>query len=105
MRTLVRTNGKENLVAKNVCDLVTPPVPQRHEIQTLTSNQVQRLLQAAREHKLEALLTVAVATGMRRGELLGLHWQVVDFKTRSVYVRRTVGRIGKFGIVESELKT
>jgi integrase len=96
---------KWNLVARNVCDLVTPPVPQRHEIQTLTSDQVQRLLQAAREHKLEALLTVAVGTGMRRGELLGLHWQDIDFKTRSLYVRRSVNRIGKFGIVESEPKT
>ena len=96
---------KWNLVARNVCDLVTPPLPQRHEIQTLTPDQVQRLLQAAREHKLEALLTVAVATGMRRGELLGLHWQDIDFKTRSIYVRRSVGRIGKFGIVESEPKT
>ena len=96
---------KWNLVARNVCDLVTPPLPQRHEIQTLTPDQVQRLLQAAREHKLEALLTVAVATGMWRGELLGLHWQDIDFKTRSIYVRRSVGRIGKFGIVESEPKT
>jgi integrase len=96
---------KWNLVARNVCDLVTPPVPQRHEIQTLTSDQVQQLLQAAQEHKLEALLTVAVATGMRRGELLGLHWQDIDFKTRSIYVRRTVSRIGKFGILESEPKT
>jgi integrase len=96
---------KWNLVARNVCDLVTPPVPKRHEIQTLTPDQVQRLLQTAREHRLEALLTVAVATGMRRGELLGLHWQDIDFKTRSLYVRRTVGRIGKFGIVESEPKT
>lgn len=96
---------KWNLVARNVCDLVTPPVPQRHEIQTLTSDQVQRLLHVARGHKLEALLTVAVATGMRRGELLGLHWQDIDFKTRSLYVRRSVNRIGKFGIVESEPKT
>jgi integrase len=66
---------------------------------------VQRLLRAALEHKLEALLTVAVAAGMRRGELLGLHWQDIDFKTRSLYVRRLVNRIGKFGVMESEPKT
>lgn len=96
---------KWNLLARNVCDLVTPPVPKRHEIQPLTPEQAQHLLQAAHEHKLEALLTVAVTTGMRRGELLGLHWQDIDFKTRSLYVRRTVNRIGTFGIVESEPKT
>lgn len=38
---------KWNLVAKNVCDLVTSPVPQRREMQTLTHEQVQCLLQAA----------------------------------------------------------
>lgn len=94
-----------NLVAKNVCDLVTPPKQGRSEIQPLTSEQAQCLLKAARTHKLEALLTVAVATGMRRGELLGLHWQDIDFEARCLYVRRTVGRVGKFGVVESEPKT
>ena len=96
---------KWNLIARNVCDLVTPPVPQQHEVQPLTPEQAQRLLQVAREHKLETLLTVAIATGMRRGELLGLHWQDVDFNEGCLYVRRTVGRIGKFGVVLSEPKT
>jgi len=96
---------KWNLVGRNVCDLVNPPIPKRHEIQPLTWEQAQRLLKAAHDHKLEALLTVAITTGMRRGELLGLHWQDIDFKTRSLYVRRSVNRIGKFGIVESEPKT
>ena len=96
---------KWNLVGRNVCDLVTPPIPQRHEIQPLTPEQAQRLLQVARERKLETLLTVAVATGMRRGELLGLHWHDIDFNEGCLYVRRTVGRIGKFGVVVSEPKT
>lgn len=94
-----------NLVGRNVCDLVTPPVPQRHEMQPLTTEQAQRLLQAAHEYKLETLLTVAIATGMRRGELLGLHWQDIDFNEGCLRVQRTVGRIGKFGVVVSEPKT
>jgi len=96
---------KWNLMARDVCDLATPPIPKRHEIQPLTLEQARQLLQAARAHKLEALLTMAITTGMRRGELLGLHWQDIDFKTRSLHVRRTVNRIGKFGLVESEPKT
>jgi site-specific recombinase XerD len=43
----------------------------KHEIQTLTQEQAHKLLEAAHGHRLEALLTVAVTTGMRRGELLG----------------------------------
>jgi integrase len=96
---------KWNLVGRNVCDLVSPPVPKRHEIQPLTLEQAQRLLQAAREHKLETLLTLALATGMRRGELLGLRWQDVDFEAGCLHVRRSVGRTGRYGLIESEPKT
>jgi integrase len=96
---------KWNLIARNVCDLATPPSPKRHEMKPLTPEQAQRLLEVAREHKLEALLTLAVTTGMRRGELLALHWQDIDFNEGSLYVRRTISRIGKFGLVVSEPKT
>ena len=73
---------KWNLIARNVCDLVTPPKLKRREMQTLAPEQAQRLLQVARGHRFEALLTVAIATGMRRGELLGLHWQDIDFDAK-----------------------
>ena len=96
---------KWNLVGRNVCDLVSSPIPKRHEIQPLTQEQAQRLLKAAHDHKLEALLTVALTTGMRRGELLGLHWQDIDLNTGSIQVRRSVNRIGKHGFVVSEPKT
>jgi integrase len=74
-------------------------------MQPLTPEQAQRLLEVASGHKLEALLTVALATGMRRGELFGLHWQDVDFTEECLYVRRSVRRLGKFGVVVSEPKT
>ncbi|MGI9056997.1 MAG: tyrosine-type recombinase/integrase [Ktedonobacteraceae bacterium] len=96
---------KWNLIGRNVCDLVNSPIPKRHEIQPLTQEQAQRLLKAAHDHKLEALLTVAVTTGMRRGELLGLHWQDINLRTGSLQVKRTVNRIGKYGLVVSEPKT
>jgi integrase len=48
---------------------------------------------------------MAITTGMRRGELLGLHWQDIDLKTGSLQVRRSVNRIGKHGLVVSEPKT
>jgi integrase len=96
---------KWNLVGRNVCDLVSPPVPKRHEIQPLTPEQAQRLLRAAREHKLETLLTLALATGMRRGELLGLRWQDIDFEVGCLHVRHSVGRVGRYGMIKSEPKT
>ncbi|MBV9691594.1 MAG: site-specific integrase [Ktedonobacteraceae bacterium] len=96
---------KWNLIARNVCDVVTPPVPRQHEIQPLDQEQAKRFLQAVHNHKLEALLTMALVTGMRRGELLGLHWQDIDLETGSVQIRRSVNRVGGFGLQESEPKT
>jgi len=68
------TAANWGLVSRNVCDLVSPPRKQQFEIQPLTMEQKQRLLATVRGHKWEALFTLALATGMRLGELLGLKW-------------------------------
>src|SRR5207244_438340 len=44
-------------------------------------------------------------TGMRRGELLALRWQDIDFTNRSLYIRRTANYYPGFGHVENEPKT
>ncbi|HVB25217.1 MAG TPA: site-specific integrase [Ktedonobacteraceae bacterium] len=71
--------------------------------------QVHRLLTAARGHRQEALFSLALATGMRRGEILGLKWQDINFTTSTLQIRRILTRIptrmpGK-GYVEAEPKT
>jgi len=82
------------LVARNVSDDVTPPRETRpNRRQALTPQQAQQLLEAARGHRLEAMITLALATGMRRGELLALRWQDIDFQQKCLYVRRSVSRL------------
>ncbi len=103
---------KWSLIPRNVCELVTPPRRERFEVQPLTAEQAHRLLEAARGHHMEALFKLALATGMRRGELMGLKWQDIDFSTNTLQIRRTLSRIpskmsdekGK-GYEESEPKT
>lgn len=97
------------LVPRNVCDLIAPPHAEGFEIQPLTMEQAHRLLTAARGHRLEALFTLALATGMRRGELLALKWQDSNFTAGTLQIRRILTRIpskmpGK-GYVETEPKT
>jgi len=99
-----------NLISRNVCDAVTPPHVKRFEIQPLNSEQVQQLLAAAVGHRLEALFVLALATGMRRGELLALKWQDIHFATGTLQVRRVLTHMpaklnGKGGYVEAEPKT
>jgi integrase len=81
---------KMGLIARNVCDVVSPPRKQHEEIHPLTAEQSRRLLDAAKGHPQEALFVLALATGMRRGELLGLKWQDIDFTAGVLHVRRAL---------------
>jgi integrase len=56
--------------------------------------ETRRLLETAHEERLEALYVVAVTTGMRQGELLGLKWHDVDLEAGTLSVRRTLTRHG-----------
>jgi integrase len=61
-------------------------------MQPLSAHEARRLLDAARGGRLEALYVLAIHTGMRRGELLGLKWSDVDPDNATVRVRRTLTR-------------
>lgn len=94
-----------NLVTRNVCDVVLPPRAPRAEHPVLTIDQARHLLRVARGHRLEGLLTLVIATGMRKGELVALKWEDINFEEGSLQIRRSMARIGSHGIVTKEPKT
>ncbi len=103
------TAVKWNLVARNVCDLVSPPRRKQFEVHPLTLDQVHKLLTVVNGHEMEALFKLALATGLRRGELMGLKWQDINVDAGVLQVRRILSRVpskmpGK-GYVEAEPKT
>lgn len=63
---------KWSLIPRNVTEAVDPPREQKTEISPLNEGEVRKLLEAVRGDKLEALYVLAITTGMRSGELLGL---------------------------------
>jgi integrase len=58
--------------------------------------QVKALLEAASEGRLEALYVMAIHTGLRRGELLGLKWTDTDSEAGTLTVRRSLDVDGTF---------
>ena len=99
---------KWGFIPRNVCDLVTPPRKARFEMQPFSIEQVQTFLETVQGHRWEALFTLALATGMRQGELLGLKWQDINFATQTLQVRRILTRIQSATTkvyVEAEPKT
>lgn len=92
------------LVQRNILDMVEVPRMLHHEMKTLSAEQAQQLLAVARGNRLEALYVMALATGMRQGELLALRWHDVDLDGGSLQVRAAV-HYTKDGYVFAEPKT
>ena len=80
------------LVARNAAALSEAPRHEAREIQPLSPEQAKTLLASVVGHRLEALITVAVGLGLRRGEALGLRWRDVDLKAGTLSVRHTLER-------------
>ncbi len=80
----------DDLIPRNVTEAVKAPRPVSKEMQPLNLGQARTLLEAARGEKLEALYVLALTTGMRQGELLGLKWEDVNVESGILHVRRTL---------------
>lgn len=76
------------LIPRNPCDAVKPLKVASTEMQLWTAQEAARFLDSARPHRLFALFYLAMSTGLRRGELLGLRWQ--DIGEGCLYVRQAV---------------
>jgi integrase len=109
LRRALQDAVRWSLVSSNVCDKVTPPRQVKFESQALSAEQVKQLLEVAKGSPIEVLLTLALTTGMRVGEMIALRWADIDFQDGSLQVRHTVSRVGKRfqenGLVENDPKT
>ena len=85
----------------NACEL---PKVEHQEMQTIPAEQLQAFLQEAKATGVYEMYYIELATGLRRGELLGLKWTDIDWKNGVIKVKRQVARING-EIVEAPLKT
>ena len=85
----------------NACEL---PKVEHQEMQTIPAEQLQAFLDEARATGVYEMYYIELATGLRRGELLGLKWQDIDWKNGIIKVRRQGARVDG-QIVEAPLKT
>jgi integrase len=93
------------LVNFNVADGLKLPKYERHKARFLTPEQARLLLQEAEKKDLDALIALALITGLRRGEVLGLRWDDIDFDNKVLRISRTVNYYPNYGFVEGKPKT
>jgi integrase len=96
----------EEEIGKNVASLVKVPKPRRRRIKPWSVVEAGRFLAdgLAREDPLFAAWVLVLCLGLRRGEVLGLTWQSVDFDAGELYVDHQIQRAGK-EILHRETKT
>jgi integrase len=61
-------------------------------IRVLTPQEIQAFLNAVDDQKYKTLFLLAVMSGARQGELLGLKWSDVDWQNKQVHIQRTFSR-------------
>jgi len=77
----------------NPCDGVEKPRADRQEMQPLSAVEARQMLNVTREHRLSALMVLALSTGMRQGELFGLSWDAVDLDRGILHVRQQLTNV------------
>ena len=70
---------KLDLIPGNPVDKVERPKPERYMAAYYTAEEMEQLFEAARGHRLELIIQFAAFYGLRRGEVLGLRWDAIDF--------------------------
>ena len=82
------------ILARNPAATVDLPAGRGFDVHALSAEDAKAVLEAVRGDIIEPLVTVALLTGLRQGEALGLRWSDVDLDGGHIAVRRTVHRSG-----------
>ncbi|WP_049576213.1 tyrosine-type recombinase/integrase [Streptomyces sp. SBT349] len=104
LRNALNRARREELVTRNVAELVDMPRTDPQERKPWTAKEAITFLGTARQHRLYAALVLLLTLGLRRGELLGLRWQDIDFENEQFTPVRQVQR-EKGKLVLKKLKT
>lgn len=105
LRDALHEAVRQRLIHTNPVDLVRAPRQDPKQVEAFTLQEVQALDKAAAGQRLEALIRISWRTGLRLGELLGLHWDAVDLDGRTITVRSSLVEADGKRIMQESAKT
>ena len=95
---------KDGLIKKNPILGVKLPPPEQKEMKVLSKEEIQRFLIQAKAEGMYELFLLELTTGLRRGEILALTWDDLNFETGELHISKQVTPVGGKNII-SEPKT
>lgn len=105
-RTALDKAVQDGLIRVNPAADCKLPAQTVNEMHVLTREEMQRFLIQAKEEGYFELFLLELATGLRRGEVLALQWDDLDFDTGALHIQRQVYRAnGKLVVSEPKTKT
>jgi integrase len=87
-----------------VATLAKPPLLEKRVLRVFSLEEAAQFLEVVKGHRLEALFTVALALGLREGEILGLRWQDVDLEAGRLQVVKSLQRVKRPGEKKGRLE-
>jgi integrase len=90
LRLVLASAVRSGTLTHNVATAQKPPKVEEREIEILSFEQVADVRAKLRGHSLSPIVELALATGMRRGELLGLQWGDIDWDSGTLRVERSL---------------
>ena len=98
---------KEMLVPYNAADKATPPQKEKSEVGTFQTSELIAIRDAAAKEpvKWQTIIHLLMITGCRRGEIVGLKWEKVNWKDSSIRIDTTLLYTPERGVYESTTKT
>jgi integrase len=103
-RRILNEAVKKGLIYNNPCNQVTPPKIEKKPPKVWTIEQAQTFLSATAEHRWYGIYLIALTTGARRGEILGMEWENINWQNGTITIDKAVSEIEGHAVI-TEPKT
>ena len=84
---------KLRYIDENANDFVTLPKKKRFEGKALTAEEARTIFDKAKEERLYPIVALTLCTGMRKGEVMALKWENINFRDRELHVEGNLCRV------------
>ncbi|WP_342045960.1 site-specific integrase [Bacillus sp. OTU530] len=95
LKRCLRYAVKIGMIQKNPAEFVDPQKEEPKELVVWDEQQAQHFMELTKKSRNHIAFVLALTTGMRKGEILGLRWQDIDFENKSLSIRQTLSPLNK----------